>query len=106
MVILISLIGSLIAQSWPTVGVLPTLTLNVDLSRGVVCSQGVGGHAGVAARVVLEGLGDHQRVQVTVTPDLDVRTVVQLPPLTEPPGQSQRDTNHQSQGMNQSVIST
>lgn len=62
-------------------------TLDVDLSRGVVCSQSVGGYAGVPARVVLESLSNHQRVQVTILPDLNIRTVVQFPPLTEPPGQ-------------------
>lgn len=62
-------------------------TLNVDLGRGVVCSQSVGGYAGVPARVVLKSLGNHQRVQVIILPDLNIRTVVQLPPLTEPPGQ-------------------
>lgn len=79
-------------QSWSesqSFGVVLTLTFNVDLCRGVVCSERVGGHAGVASCVVLEGLGDHQRVQVTITPDLDVRTVVQLPALAEPPSQSQ-----------------
>lgn len=72
-----------------TLWVLLALTLYVDFGRGVVGPERVGGHAGVASRVVLKGLGDHQRVQVTIAPDLDVRTVVQLPPLTEPPGQSQ-----------------
>lgn len=64
-------------------------TFYVDLSGGVVCSEAVGGHAGVASRVVLEGLCDHQRVQVTIPPDLDVGRVVQLTALAEPPGHTQ-----------------
>ena len=52
------------------------LTFDVNLCRGVVGSQAVGGHAGVAACVVLEGLRDHQCVQVPIPPDVDVRRVV------------------------------
>jgi len=61
-------------------------TFDVDLGGGVVRSDAVGRHAGVASRVVLEGFGDHQRVEVAVPPDLDVGGVVELAALTEPPG--------------------
>lgn len=62
------------------------LTFDINLSRGVVCSETVGGHAGVASGVVLEGFTDHQCVQDTISADLYVRRVVQLSTFTEPPG--------------------
>lgn len=60
-------------------------TFNVNLSRGIVCSETVGRNAGVTSCVVLKGFSDHQRVQVTIPPDLYVRRVVQLTAFTEPP---------------------
>lgn len=60
-------------------------TFDVNLSRRVVGPQAVGGYAGVASRVVLEGFADHQRVQDTITGDLDVGRVVQLSAFAEPP---------------------
>lgn len=62
------------------------LTFDVNLSRGVVCSETVGGHAGVASCVVLEGFTDHQCVQDTISADLYVGRVAQLSTFTEPPG--------------------
>ena len=59
-------------------------TFNEHLGRCGVGAAGVGGQAGVSARVVLEGLSYEQRVQVAVPLDLDVRTVVQFLPFTEP----------------------
>lgn len=62
------------------------LTFDVNLGGGVVCAEAVGGDAGVASCVVLEGLADHQRVQDTITGDLYVGGVVQLSAFAEPPG--------------------
>lgn len=61
------------------------LTFDVNLSRCVVRTETVGGYAGVASCVVLEGFTDHQRVQDTITGDLYVRRVVQLSAFAEPP---------------------
>lgn len=66
------------------------LTFDVNLSRCVVGTQTVGGYAGVASCIVLEGFTDHQRVQDTITGNLYVRRVVQLPAFAEPPGRSGR----------------
>lgn len=66
-------------------------TFDVNLGGGVVCSESVGGHAGVASRVVLKGFTDHQRVQVSIPPDLYVGGVVQLSAFTEPPGRGITD---------------
>ncbi len=67
------------------------LTFNIDLCRGVVCSQSVGRYTGVPAGVVFKCFSYHQSVQVTITTDLDIRAVVQLPPLTKPPVQWKRE---------------
>lgn len=61
------------------------LTFDVNLSGCVVCTKAVGGYAGVASCIVLEGFTDHQRVQDTITGDLYVRRVVQLSAFAEPP---------------------
>lgn len=67
------------------------LTFYIDLCRGVVCSQRVGSYTGVPAGVVFKCFSNHQSVQVTITTDLDIRAVVQLPPLTKPPVQWKRE---------------
>lgn len=75
------------------------LTFNIDLCRGVVCSQCVGSYAGVPAGVVFKSFSYHQSVQITITTDLNIRAVVQLPPLTKPPVQLKQRGQH----VNQSV---
>lgn len=67
------------------------LTFNVNLSWSIICSETVGSHTGVTSCVVLKGFSNHQCVQVTIPPDLDVRRVVQFTAFTEPPkGRSTR----------------
>lgn len=67
------------------------LTFDVNLSWSIICSETVGSHTGVTSCVVLKGFSNHQCVQVTIPPDLDVRRVVQLTAFTEPPkGRSTR----------------
>lgn len=60
-------------------------TFDVNLGGCVVCTEAVGGDAGVASRIVLEGFADHQRVQDTIAGDLYVGRVVQLAAFAEPP---------------------
>ena len=55
----------------------PLGTFDEHLGGGAVRATGVGGQAGVAPCVVLEGLGNDQGVQVAPVPeDLDIRTAV------------------------------
>lgn len=63
----------------------PLLTFNEHLGRCCVWAAGVGSQTGIATCVVLKGLCYDQGMEVsTFTVDLNVRSVVQLLPLTEP----------------------
>lgn len=62
------------------------VTFDVDFCRCRVCAIEVGSKARVPPCVFLECLGNDQRVQLAVVDDLNVRAVLQLLPLTKPPG--------------------
>lgn len=65
------------------------VTFDVDFGRRRVCAVEVGCKARVPPCVFLECLGNDQRVQLAVVDDLNVRAVLQLLPLTKPPGKPQ-----------------
>lgn len=67
-----------------------SFTFHVDLSRRGVGAVEVGGETRVAAGVLLESLGDDERMQFAAGDDLNVWTVLQLLALTKPPAWTRR----------------
>lgn len=67
-----------------------SFTFHVDLSRRGVGAVDVGGETRVAAGVLLESLGDDERMQFAASDDLNVWTVLQLFALTKPPAWTRR----------------
>lgn len=61
------------------------LTFNVDFCWRRVGTAEVGGEAGISSRVFFESFSDDQRVLISETENLNIRTVFQLFTLTKPP---------------------
>lgn len=72
-------------REWPE-----TLTFNINLCWCWICAIEVGSEAGVAAGVLLKSLGYDEGVLLSIGDDLDIWTVLQLLPLTEPSEAQQR----------------